>query len=81
MMMHGLAKFKFSKWCFLYRLHYRNNTSLLNSYGMPISVAMRSKAWDCGCSLAGIAGSNLNWHGCLHVVSFLCCQIEVTASG
>ena len=26
--------------------------------GVPIPVAARSKAWVCGCSLAGIAGSN-----------------------
>jgi hypothetical protein len=25
---------------------------------LPIPVAARSKAWDCGRSLAGIAGSN-----------------------
>jgi hypothetical protein len=26
--------------------------------GGPIQVAARSKAWVCGCSLAGITGSN-----------------------
>jgi hypothetical protein len=28
-------------------------------YVSPIPVAARSKAWVCGCSRAGIAGSNL----------------------
>jgi hypothetical protein len=30
----------------------------LYDYKMPIMVAARSKAWVCGRSLAGIAGSN-----------------------
>jgi hypothetical protein len=34
------------------------------------------RAWICGRSLAGIAGSNLPWHGCLSVVSVVCCQVE-----
>jgi hypothetical protein len=35
-------------------------------------VAARSKAWVCGCSLAGMAGSNPvegEWHRCLSLVS------------
>jgi hypothetical protein len=28
------------------------------TYTVPIPLAARSKAWVCGCSLAGIAGSN-----------------------
>ena len=33
------------------------NLLLMNMY-TPIPVAARSKHWVCGCSLAGIAGSN-----------------------
>jgi hypothetical protein len=45
-------------------------------------VAARSKAWVCGQSLAGIAGSNsVECHGCLSVVSGVCCQVEVSVSG
>jgi hypothetical protein len=29
-----------------------------SSTSVPIPVAARSKAWVCGCSLAGIVGSN-----------------------
>jgi hypothetical protein len=44
-------------------------------------VAARSKAWVCGRSPAGIVGSNLTrLHGCLSVVSVLCCQEEVSAT-
>jgi hypothetical protein len=43
-------------------------------------VAAHSKAWVCGRSLAGIAGSNpTGGHGCLSVVSVACCQVEVSA--
>jgi hypothetical protein len=41
---------------------------------VPIPVAARSKAWVCGRSLA--AG-----HGCLSLVSVVCCQVEVSATG
>jgi hypothetical protein len=45
-------------------------------------VAARSKAWDCGRSLAGIVGSNpAGGHECLSLVSVVCCQVEVSASG
>jgi hypothetical protein len=45
-------------------------------------VAARSKAWVCGRSLAGIAGSDpAGGHGCLSLVSVVCCQIEVSATG
>ena len=36
-------------------------------------MAARSREWASGRSLAGIAGSNL--------VSVVCCQVEVPASG
>jgi hypothetical protein len=45
-------------------------------------VATQSKAWVCGRSLAGIVGSNpTGVHGCLSLVSVVCCQVEVSASG
>ena len=40
-------------------------------------MAERSKARVYDRSLAGIAGSN----GCLSVVSVVCCQVEVSATG
>jgi len=43
---------------------------------MPVPVAARSKAWVYGCSFAGIVGSNP-----AGVVSFVCCQVEVSATG
>jgi hypothetical protein len=45
-------------------------------------VAVRSKAWVCGRSLTGILGSNpAGGHGCLSLVSVVCCQVEVSATG
>jgi uncharacterized membrane protein YccC len=45
-------------------------------------VAARSKAWVCGSSLAGVVGSNLtDGYGCLSLVSVVCCQVEVSATG
>jgi hypothetical protein len=47
-----------------------------------IPVAARSKAWVCDRSLAGIAGSSpLERRVCLSVVSVVCCQVEVSATG
>jgi len=49
---------------------------------VPIPVAMRSKAWVCGRSLAGVVGSNPpGGHVCLSLVNVVCCQVEVSASG
>ena len=49
---------------------------------MPVPVAARSKAQDCGRSPAEIVGSNpTGGHGCLSVVSVVCCQVEVSATG
>jgi hypothetical protein len=45
-------------------------------------VAARSKAWVCGRSLAGIAGSNPT--GCINVLSLMsvvCCEVQVSATG
>jgi hypothetical protein len=45
-------------------------------------VAARSKAWVCGRLPSGIAGLNpAGGHGCLSVVSVVCCQVEVSATG
>ena len=43
-------------------------------------MAARSKAWVCGRSLPGIVGSNSAgvW---MSLVSAVCCQVEVSASG
>ena len=50
-------------------------------YGMPVPVAARSKACFCIRSPAEILGSNSSGgHGCLSVVSVVCCQVEVCAS-
>ena len=48
----------------------------------PIPVAARSKAWVCGHSLDGIAGSNAaGGQRCVCLVSVVCCQVEVSATG
>jgi hypothetical protein len=58
--------------------HHLWNTELL----LPIPGAARSKAWVCDRSLAGIAGSNpAGRHGCLSLVSVVCCQVQVSATG
>jgi hypothetical protein len=59
------------------------NTKFIERYlEFPILVAARSQAWVFGCSFAGIVGLNLAWgHGYLSIVSVLCCQVEVSASG
>jgi hypothetical protein len=49
---------------------------------MSLPVAARTKAWVCGRSLAGIVGSNpAGGNGRLSLVSVVCCQVEVSASG
>jgi hypothetical protein len=45
-----------------------------------IPVAVRSKAWVYGRSLAGIVGSNPAGT-CMSPVSVVCCQVGVSASG
>jgi hypothetical protein len=44
-------------------------------------VAARSKAWVCGRSFAGNAGSNPAGVMGVCVVIVVCCQVEVSASG
>ena len=50
---------------------------------MPVPMAERSKPSVCGRSLAGIVGSNVagGIDVCLSVVSVVCCQVEVSATG
>jgi hypothetical protein len=52
--------------------------NLLNCKG-TISVAVRSKAYACGRSLAGF--ESRRGHGYLSLVSDVCCQVEVSATG
>ena len=55
---------------FVRKLAQEGEENLLTS---PISVAARSKAWVCGLSLTGIAGSNsAAGHGYLSVMSVVC---------
>jgi len=42
---------------------------------------MRSKAWVCGHSLAVIAGSSPSTNMDVFLVSVVCCQVEVYATG
>jgi hypothetical protein len=47
----------------------------------PIPVAVRSKAWVCGSSLAWIVSSNpAGEHGCLYLESVVCCHVGVSAT-
>ena len=48
---------------------------------MPIPVAARSKAWFCGRSLASCEFESRLGHECLPVVSFVCRQVVVSATG
>jgi hypothetical protein len=49
---------------------------------MPVPVAARSKAWVCGRSTAETVGSNpTGRYGCLSLVSVVCRQVDVSASG
>ena len=47
----------------------------------PIPVAARSKGWVRGLLLAGTAGSNPAETWTMFLVSVVCCQVEVAASG
>ena len=48
---------------------------------VQIQVAARSEAWVCGSSPAGIAGSNPVGGMDMSLVSVVCCQVEVSATG
>ena len=69
---------KFYPRCFRFCRSYRSCMYL----NMSVPVAARSKAWVCGRSPAETVGSNpIGGHGCLSVVSVVCCQVEVCATG
>jgi hypothetical protein len=44
-------------------------------------VAARSKAWVCSPCLLGLRVQNPPGHGCLSLVNFVCCQVEVSVTG
>ena len=47
---------------------------------MSVPVAARSKAWVCGRSPVEIVGfESHRGHGCVSVVSVVCCEVEVCA--
>jgi hypothetical protein len=48
---------------------------------MPVPLAVHSRAWVCGRSLVGIAGSNRAGGMDVSVMSAVCCQVEVCALG
>ena len=49
---------------------------------LPISVAVRSKVWVCGRSLARTAGSNFTGgRKYLSLVSVVWCQVQMSATG
>jgi len=54
----------------------------VSSEKVPIPVALRSKVWVCGRSLAGDGGfESHRRRGCLRIVSVVCYQVEVSAAG
>ena len=74
------------KYLHLYFLELNSIHVLINSSIVewkPIPVAVRSKAWVCGSSLAGNAGSNPvdGIDACLLWVFCVCFQVEVSATG
>jgi hypothetical protein len=56
------------------------NKQLQKLHNNEADVAAQSKAWACGRSLAGIAGSKPAWHGCLSLVDVVCLQVEGSAA-
>ena len=60
----------------------RGQLSVDCSNRQPTPLAVRSKAWVCVRSFAGIVGSNpAGCYGCLCLGSVVCCQVEVSVSG
>ena len=54
---------------------------ILNNYYVRNPVAARSEVWVCDCSPAETVCSNpTGGHGCLAVVSVVCCQVDVSAT-
>jgi hypothetical protein len=66
-------------------LYYANKYEILYSVsltcGLPIPVSARSKAWVSCRSLAGIVGSNPTGRMDVSLVSVVCFQVKVSASG
>jgi hypothetical protein len=56
------------------------NLPLINIL-QPIPVAAQSKAWFCGCSLAGTAGSNPAGGKTMYFLNVVCCQVKVSSTG
>ena len=48
---------------------------------LPIPVAVRSKVWVCGRSLARDAGSNFTEYVIMSLVSVVWCQVQVSVTG
>jgi hypothetical protein len=48
-------------------------------FSLPIPMAARYKAWDCGGSLVGLRVRILRGYGCLSLV-IVVCQVEVSAT-
>ena len=55
--------------------------SLIKNIFKPIPVAARSRGSVCGRSPAEIVGSNPTGVAWMSVVSVVCCQVEVSATG
>ena len=65
------------------RLSYIEDARCLKVNGAEksIPVAARSMTWVFGRLLARIAGSNATGRMAVSLVSFVCCQVEVSATG
>jgi len=48
---------------------------------LPVLVAARSKAYVCGRLPAKTGFESHRGHGCLSLVSVVCCQVEVSVTG
>ena len=65
--------------CTLHRFRQRSDDI---KWSQPIPVAARSKVWVCGRLACWDCGfESHRGHGYLSVVSVVCCQVEVSASG
>ena len=72
----------FFPWCDKTGSHTQDYELTKEIVTLPIPLTSRPNAWVCGCSLAGIGGSNLaRAHGCLSLVTVVCYPVEVPASG
>jgi len=77
--MHGFVNVKFTHTMSNYTTSQKKKA---NPSHKPVPVAARSKAYICGRSGGWDHGfESHRWHGCLSVVSVVCCQVEVSATG